>query len=44
LIKYASGDLYYGEIKEFKKHGKGYLFFKSGDKYVGDFILGEITG
>lgn len=29
-IKYPSGDVYYGEIKDFKKHGKGYLFFKNG--------------
>lgn len=26
------------------KHGKGYLFFKTGNKYIGDFKRGEING
>lgn len=26
------------------KHGKGYLFFKTGNKYIGDFKKGEIYG
>ena len=26
------------------KHGKGYLFFKTGNKYIGNFKNGEING
>lgn len=36
-IEYPSGDIYFGEIKKLQKHGKGYLFFKNGSKYVGEF-------
>jgi hypothetical protein len=27
-----------------KKHGKGYIFFQNGNKYVGSFDEGAITG
>ena len=43
-IEYPSGDTYYGEVKELKKHGKGYLFFQNGKRYVGSFDDGTITG
>ena len=43
-IEYDTGDVYYGEVKKFQKHGEGYLFFKSGNKYIGHFENGEITG
>ena len=36
-IEYPKGEVYYGEIEAFKKHGKGNLFFNDGSKYVGDF-------
>jgi hypothetical protein len=26
-IRYPTGEVYYGEVRNFKKHGKGYLFF-----------------
>ena len=26
------------------KHGKGHLFLANGDKYIGDFMNGSITG
>ena len=27
-----------------KKHGKGYLFFVNGNKYIGEFERGKING
>jgi hypothetical protein len=30
--------------KKLYKHGKGHLFLKNGDKYIGDFMNGSITG
>ncbi len=39
-IKYPMGQIYYGDIKEFKRHGQGYLFFNDGSKYEGDFSDG----
>lgn len=43
-IQYPKGEVYYGEIVNFKKHGKGYLFFSDGSKYVGEFSDGLING
>lgn len=36
--------MYYGEIVDFKKHGKGYLFLSDGSKYIGEFANGLISG
>jgi hypothetical protein len=36
-VEYPTGDIYYGELRNFKKHGQGYLFFKNGNKYIGEF-------
>ena len=36
--------MYKGPIAKLKKHGLGKMFFKNGDKYIGDFTNGEITG
>ena len=36
--------MYKGPIAKLKKHGLGKMFFKNGDKYIGDFTHGEITG
>ena len=44
LIMYENGDMYKGPILRLKKHGLGKLFFKNGNKYIGDFAHGEITG
>ena len=43
-INYENGDMYKGSIYKLKKHGVGKLFLKNGDKYVGGFSYGEITG
>lgn len=44
-ILYPNGDVYYGETNEkLQKNGRGYLFLKNGDKYVGDFLNGSING
>ena len=43
-IEYPSGDIYYGPMNNMKKHGKGHLFFANGNKYVGNFKEGKITG
>jgi len=34
-IAYPNGEVYYGQISNFKKNGKGYLFFSDGTKYSG---------
>lgn len=31
-------------MKNFKRHGKGHLFFNDGSKYEGEFNEGELTG
>jgi hypothetical protein len=36
-IEYPNGDIYYGETLNFFKHGEGYMFFKTGSKYIGHF-------
>mgnify|MGYP000863757590 FL=1 len=36
--------MYYGEIRNFKKNGKGYLYLNDGSKYEGEFKDGLITG
>lgn len=43
-ITYQNGDVYYGGLKEFKKHGTGTLYFENGYQYAGDFNEGKITG
>lgn len=43
-MEYPHGEVYYGEIVDFKKHGKGYLFLADGSKYVGEFANGLISG
>lgn len=40
MIKYPKGQIYYGEIKDFRRHGYGYLFFPDGSKYEGIFTDG----
>ena len=37
IINYDNGDIYTGQIKNFKKHGFGELSFANGDRYIGDF-------
>ena len=44
IINYDNGDIYTGQIKNFKKHGFGELSFANGDRYIGDFQAGDITG
>lgn len=43
-IVYENGDVYKGEIHKYKKHGTGELKLKNGNRYVGNFEEGEITG
>lgn len=43
-IKYPTGDIYYGQVKDMQKHGRGHLFFSNGTKYIGEFNEGFITG
>lgn len=39
-IQYPQGDVYYGQVDNFMKHGNGCLVFKSGSKYIGNFEHG----
>ncbi|CAF1281800.1 unnamed protein product [Adineta steineri] len=39
-----SGNRYEGEMKGDKRHGKGQMDFANGDKYVGMWVEGNITG
>jgi len=39
-IKYPMGQIYYGDIKNYKRHGKGHLFFNDESKYEGEFNEG----
>jgi hypothetical protein len=32
-IKYPKGQIYYGDLKNFRRHGIGHLFFADGSKY-----------
>lgn len=40
----SSGDRYFGQFWNKKKHGKGILTFKNGDVYKGDFEEDEMEG
>ena len=37
-------DVYEGDVLNFKKHGEGVLKLKNGNKYVGEFVGGVISG
>ena len=37
-IYYKNGDVYKGEVSNYKKDGYGELKLKNGNRYVGDFI------
>lgn len=44
-ISYPNNDIYYGEVdKKLYKNGHGYLFLSDGNKYVGEFRKGSISG
>ena len=40
----SNGDLYKGELKFDKKHGKGEITWKDHSKYIGDWNEGVIHG
>ena len=42
--KFANGNVYHGEWKEDKSHGKGKYIFKNGNTYIGDFSNGKEDG
>lgn len=44
MIQYSNGNVYYGPVKEFKKHGYGYLYFPNDTKFFGQFVDGMIKG
>jgi hypothetical protein len=44
VIEYDNGNLYYGSIKEYKKHGYGYLYFPNDTKFHGQFVDDQIKG
>ena len=43
-VKYANGDVYKGEIKNGKPHGKGVYSFVNGDVFEGMFMEGKKSG
>jgi hypothetical protein len=43
-VTYESGNVYTGEFKDGKKHGKGEYTYTNGDKYVGEFKEGKLHG
>jgi hypothetical protein len=44
MVEYKKGDVYYGPLKDFKKHGYGYLYFSNDTKFFGYFVEGNIKG
>ena len=40
-IKYNNGDVYIGEVKNNKKHGKGKYIFANGQTYTGEYRNGK---
>ena len=40
-IKYKNGDMYIGEVKNNKKHGKGKYIFSNGEIYIGEYKNGK---
>ena len=40
-IKYKNGDMYIGEVKNNKKHGKGKYIFSNGEIYIGEYNNGK---
>lgn len=44
VIQYKNKNVYYGSVKEFKKHGFGYLYFPNDTKFFGQFADGAIMG
>ena len=43
-IFFPNGDIYEGEMKNSVPDGKGKISFSNGENYIGDFVLGEMTG
>lgn len=43
-INFPNGEIYQGEIKNGKMHGRGSYSWPFGKKYIGNFIDGEIQG
>ena len=43
-IIYDNGDIYRGQIVNYKKHGEGELLMTNGNKFIGQFLEGQITG
>jgi hypothetical protein len=41
-IKWPSGTIYQGHVKNGKMHGSGTLTFANGNKYIGDFVAGNL--
>ncbi len=44
VVQYKNGNLYYGPLKQFKKHGYGYLYFPNDTKFFGQFVNGHAFG
>ena len=40
-IKYKNGDMYIGEVKNNKKHGKGKYIFANGEIHIGEYKNGK---
>lgn len=45
-ITYPNGDRYEGEIEESqgKRHGKGTMFYNTGERYIGEWNMDQETG
>jgi len=44
VVEYKNKNVYYGPLKEFKKHGYGYLYFPNDTKFFGQFVDGTVKG
>eukprot|EP00826_Nyctotherus_ovalis_P056708 TRINITY_DN770_c0_g2_i3.p1 TRINITY_DN770_c0_g2~~TRINITY_DN770_c0_g2_i3.p1 ORF type:complete len:460 (+),score=123.50 TRINITY_DN770_c0_g2_i3:123-1502(+) len=42
--QYPNGDIYEGDFKNYKRHGKGVCYYENGDRYEGGFKRDERNG
>ena len=42
-ITYPNGDIYQGQVYNYEQHGRGFLYYVSGEKYEGAWKRGKIV-